>query len=200
MPAWYANALWPDPVRCCGIRLRPLTLGHALLLQRIGSPFAREDGAGAGLGDLIAAVYVCSRSWRRAARGLNRPRWFGLWARWMAFRRWKREARDAADWAAYLRASWSAPKTWRGKDTTGVRGIDVLQLLVVTQRIRFGKPLEEALETPVAIAIMDHLESLEGGGALRVWGSRDDALASKLEEILARNREGGVGKEESVRG
>lgn len=184
----YAKAIWPDPAACCGVRLRPFCLGHALLLQRLGSPFARDDSTSAGLGDLVTAVYVCSRNWRAAARGI-RGRWFGFWARWRAFRRWKHEDADAAAWNAYLRAGWFSPKTWKGQDRSGIRGTDAVQILVATQRLRWGKSIRAALDTPVAEAIMDHLDQLEAGGALRVWGARDDALSAKLEEILGRSRD-----------
>lgn len=187
----YAAALWPDSVRACGLRLRPHSLGHALLLQRLRSPFAPGSAAPAGLGELVLAAFVCSRSWRAAAAGINRPG-FGLWARWTAFRRWRHEGRDAGAFRAYLSAAWRAPKSWARRNGGSQRGTDPVQLLIVTQRVRWQKPLRVALDTPVAEAILDHLEGLEAGGALRLWNARDHEMAERLEGILQRNREEAV--------
>lgn len=185
----YSEALWPDPVRVAGVRLQPLTLGHALLLQRLRSPYA-TGAAVAGLGDLLLAVYVCSRPWKRAAEGIH-GRWFGPWIRWRGFRCWRDEERHAEAFARYLADAWAAPRTWRdGRASGSPRGSDILQVLVVTQRSRWGKSLAAALDTLVAEAVMDHIEALEAGGALRVWGPLDDAMAAKLDEIASRSAHG----------
>ncbi len=67
------------PVRVLRITLRgPVTLGHVLLLDEIGSPVVRGDGI--GIGDLYAATLVCS-STVSDARGFLKSRWLPLLTR-----------------------------------------------------------------------------------------------------------------------
>lgn len=182
----YAAAIFPDRHRVCGVRMLPLTLGHALLLQRIPSPYALgNDPRKAGLGDTVLAAYVCSRPWRRAALGVNAV-WIKGWIRWRSWRRWHREVNDHIALLGYLSAAWSIPTVF-GRQRGGVeRGSDAIQIQVSVQRKLWGKSLEAALDTPVAEALLDQMERLEEDGVLRIWGNRDGALLAKLNEIEAR--------------
>jgi len=56
----FLTALIPDPAWCLGVRLKPFSLGHLVLLRRIGSPFVSPAQKQVELGDLILAVILCA--------------------------------------------------------------------------------------------------------------------------------------------
>lgn len=179
----YAAALLPDRHRVCGVLMQIHTLGHALLLRRLRSPYALGSGAGLpGLGDTVLAAYVCSRSWERASHGVD-SFWIRVWIRVRSWRRWHREQEDVIAMSAYLQQAWATPTTFGTKRGGAERGSDRLQVLVSRQRKVWGKSLPQALSTSVSEAVLDHLEQLEESGDIRLWGPRDSALRSKLEEI-----------------
>jgi len=60
MESNFLTALIPDPAWCLGVRLRPFSLGHLVLLRRIDSPFVSREAKQVELGDLILAVILCA--------------------------------------------------------------------------------------------------------------------------------------------
>jgi len=56
----FLTALIPDPAWCLGVRLRPFSLGHLVLLRRVESPFVSREAKAVELGDLILAVILCA--------------------------------------------------------------------------------------------------------------------------------------------
>lgn len=68
----YSFALLPDPDRCCGLALRPLSIGHLVLMRRLNLSFfyeSREDH----LQDLLAGVLICSGAFSEFVPALYRP-------------------------------------------------------------------------------------------------------------------------------
>lgn len=68
----YSFALLPDPDRCCGLVLRPLSIGHLVLMRRLNLSFfyeSREDH----LKDLLAGVLICSGTFSEFVPALYRP-------------------------------------------------------------------------------------------------------------------------------
>lgn len=55
----FVNECVCDPVTCLGVTLRPFSIGHYWLLQRLDSPLFKP-GHPIGFADLILAVLVCS--------------------------------------------------------------------------------------------------------------------------------------------
>jgi len=166
----YAAVLFPDRWRILGVPLLPLTLGHALLLDRLelgsaGAP--REQGRSLpattmpDIGDLLLCLWVCSRAWDRAAAHLQRRRTrcaLKLWA-WQ-MRLTSRARLDAgltaawAQWQAYLAAAWDAPSVWE-RDKSAASSAPLLQVLKVTLMSRLGHSAQSALDTPLTVALWD---------------------------------------------
>lgn len=87
MDAAWLNAAIPDaPPVILGLRLRPYTLGHELLLHKVESPFVA--GTEFGFADLAIAVLICSQDFHAARRSIS-SRWlnFFLWAWKLRMRR-----------------------------------------------------------------------------------------------------------------
>lgn len=73
----YAESLFPPTHRIAGFRMRPLTMGHVLLLTALEngwmpwlSPMKRE---GASVGDIAELILVCTNDWRKSARIVQGP-------------------------------------------------------------------------------------------------------------------------------
>lgn len=184
----YSAALFPDTHRVCGLRMMPHTLGHALLLRRVCNPYAIGGEAGtAGLGHTVAAAFICSRPWEKAAVGLD-AWWIRAWIRIRSSLRWNQEIPDKLGMLAYLSAAWQTPKAFRRDRGGAQRGSDQIQILLTWQRRNWGKSMDAAMGTPVAVALMEHMERLEEEGVIRLWGDRDSALHAKLDEMEARRK------------
>lgn len=178
----FARALLPDRHTAAGVRLRPLSLGHALLLQRLGSPLAArplsgsQGQSGSDFGRLAQAVCLCSRPWRAAWALVDtrRERW---WLAWHV----RRFARAGEGFVAAVLAwhaeAWPEIPLWRDTSRTGkARGADLLHVLVLTERKHLGLSLEAALDVPLAAALWDHAAHWEDEGSTTIQGHRDRAV------------------------
>lgn len=58
----YVDAAVPEPFTVLGLRLRPLSIGHILLLHRLESPFVVADSPPITIGDLAIACLICSKT------------------------------------------------------------------------------------------------------------------------------------------
>lgn len=92
----FLKAAVPDPVTCLGVRLRPLSLGSLILLQRFENAFL--TGSRPEIGDLLQGILVCSMPFHDAQAALADPdlskdmaRWGrklqGGWLRWLPSRK-----------------------------------------------------------------------------------------------------------------
>jgi len=59
-PPEYLNAVVPKPHTALGMRLRPLSIGHILLMQWQGLSYVQEKPGRATMDDLISACLICS--------------------------------------------------------------------------------------------------------------------------------------------
>jgi hypothetical protein len=184
----YSRLLWPDRVKCCGVWLRPFTLGHALVLERMESPLAYRWPAEAGpppFDEVLFAAWVCSRDWRDAVRLLDtrRCRW---WMKIRSLLRWKKDGHDAGRFVRYLTDAWPDVNWWNLRGvSTAERGTALLQLLVAGERKIFGLPLEAALDVQVAVALADYLSNLEAEGVIRIYSETDDGIQKMMDRIAA---------------
>lgn len=168
--------------------LRPFSLGHALLLQRLGNPlaFRGAGSASARLGDVSQALMVCSRDWKsgRTLIDTSRERW---WLAYLSFRIQRRGLDRARDeLRAYLEAAWPVINWWNPTESrTRSLGAELLQILVNVQR-RMGATLEGALSVPLAIAYWDSAAEAERSGAISLRSAEDAALAEVYDDLLNR--------------
>lgn len=166
----FPESVWPDQTTVLGVQLQPLTLGHVVLLKRLGSPlapFGSDRRSAPGLGDLLLAVYVCSRSYARAARAVLRTtpwvlRWWFLKARITLLLRpsvsWElEEAID--DFRRYIAQQSAPPPVWiTGQDSDGPSDAPT-ELLLLRQLIQFCRHTEsQAMAVPLRFALY-HLAS-----------------------------------------
>jgi hypothetical protein len=178
----WADTTLPAGQTVGGVRLYPITLGHAALLQQLGNGFATAVPAPEGLGDVVNAVWVCSRPWDRAVFtvGGRRHRW------WMVIRAalWKRDTVAViGEMLAYHVRQWRTPEVEYRKGRKVERGTEHCHALYLHRRRQMGEDHETALGVPVRRAQLDFLADAESEGHLTLCGARLD----RLQELAARH-------------
>lgn len=179
---------------CLGVQLRPLTIGHALLLARINSPFV--IGGVVSPNSLAQAVLVCSHKDSTTAESAMESRWCGIrmWLWGMASSKFNLEE-EGDRFSDYLESQWKAPQTKRDpfKDTGNAGESPWIIRLLTIMLTEFHMTLADAMRLPVAMATALWMTRAEMDGRLKLWGAEDqdfmDAVAKMEEEdaALARN-------------
>lgn len=158
----FARAVFPPRCRVAGVRLVPFTLGHALLLQRVASPFDpfAEESRPAEHGDTALALWILSHDWSAASRRMD-----GRMARWqlaaLAGRLWLTGGSAAAGLRQFLRAASAAPEARPTGEPSHASTTPIVPLLLMAVMRDWGFTWTAALELPVTVAWWLHLSLLE---------------------------------------
>lgn len=172
----YSRAIFPDRHRAFGVQLLPLTLGHALLLDRLSNPFGRQSLGGEEgskfptYADAMEAAFVASRPWRSGERQVQ-SRWYVAWMRWKWLsRRWHNVA-DVDALIAWHRANWTGPRmepVRRGDGAAVVPGAEFSQILVYFACRHLHCNPQSALDLRVGQLQWDYACHLEQSGAVQI--------------------------------
>lgn len=181
----FPEAIFPVSIRLARVRLQPMTLGHALVLQRFGSPYAPGvDRGEPGSGDIVLLLWVCAQDWRMA---WSRRTSLGgrLWRYWFAgrIRPALEHYRSLAD--AYVGHCWSGPKV-RAAGEGAPLASPALGVLMAALMSEFRMTRNEALSTPLAEALW--LASIQGerNGVLGLDSEEGVSLVEIAREIARR--------------
>ncbi len=170
------------------------TLGHALLLERLESPFVTQESSNTpihqssvpapGPGDVKLFIALCSRPYPRALRLVASGAL--AWRLMMVRCPWLRLASAVDEILAYIQAFSHMPVRWE-KEFEKTPGSPPLQQVKLTLMSRLGYTQRQALCTPLALAFWDFfgLWELEG----KVELTDQDALAAARETIEEAKRE-----------
>jgi len=174
----YAATIWPDHFRLGRRRLQPLSLGHALLLQRLGLSTLRPLEQDPGAGTLALYLAVLSRPWRRAAALVDswRIRWV---LAWFALRFIPLATRLVASilLGRYLTLAWRGPKVWT-KNATAPTQDEPLRVLTCTLTQRLGYTHADALDLTLERALWEVCTHLAAEGHMEFYSSDDARLAA----------------------
>lgn len=184
----YCTASIPDPYRILGLRLRPFSLGHYLLMQRFGCNFLADDVSTATREDLILGVLICSMRH----------------AEFLVFIEQKNFAKEMVAWGKriglfdfpeksglfqkYLRASLDEPDYIELHPSQGGSGdwAQNLKLVLVTKLFYTEA---DALDMPLSKALADYYKLAESEGAVRLITKEDrahaDANAAAMDAFAA---------------
>lgn len=169
--ATFPGCVLPPTVRLGGRRLLPLTLGHALLLEAVESPFApgAEITRLPGAGDNALAWWILTRSWEKARAGIDsRAARFWMWCFAQARRHCISE-----DTVVLLRwIEWSCKTSPflnnRDGEDGGERGTHPVLARCQTLAGSWGVPWPRCLNVEWNTASMLHLAKWEEQGEIRV--------------------------------
>jgi len=167
----FSLMLAPRPHRCLGARLEPLTIGHALLLQRLDSPFL--SGQPVTATRLFEAVFVCCQHHDKALANMQRwwiPKLLWLWA----WRHRKTNLQiESTKFLAYLDENFSVArvKKSRGSSSTAGAPWPVRVLVALMAELHWSE--QTALNCPVIKANGLLAALAESRGEIKLWSKAD---------------------------
>ncbi len=210
----FLKAAVPDPVTCLGVRLRPLSLGSLILLQRFDNAYLTGKVPRGTFGDLLQGVLVCSLPFADAQAALSDPdlsrdlaRWGwklqGGWLRWTKKRRLAfslRVARAGLIFQQHLDAGLKYPFTKVERGPEKEIGSPWVMFTLTALMEDLKQPKNEALDQPLAFSRWlvaangerkGQLEVVEreGEGGLDALQKEADAIAA---EVFAAERSNGL--------
>ena len=178
----YLHSIIPEPVTILGQELRPFSLGHYLLLNRLECAFLVDDKEPL-LGDLLLGLLVCSNTYevaqdllRRDDLGADIKAWAGNVGEF--------EADEKAKlFTGYLANAMEVPKFWTSGQSNGSQAGAPWPQLVRTRLLsEGGLTATELMNQPLGQPWWDYLALNEQKGSLKL----SDATT---EELLKRHRE-----------
>lgn len=178
----YLTAALPDRRRVAGFDLGPLTIGHAQILERIGSPLAvwAAPSLATTFGDVVIALAVMRRNFRRGARLVNSP-WCLLIVASEAMALLVRGLRPLEQLRAHIREAWHGPRVFVVGDSQATAKPDPLRTVVSTLHGRMGKPMAEVYDMPLRQALWEVCGYWSSEGALRFPSEAEEAAMAILD-------------------
>lgn len=147
--------LVPEAHCVFGTMLRPFSLGHHILLNRIGSPFCGDsEGEVFATADLLAiAVFVCSTPYSQTEEAIIRGEWQSEFARWMkALKpRWYQRTRfvhetESEKFSNYLKDGYRRAPVMRHMGGNGIEFSAPWECLMLARLMAGGFSESGALE------------------------------------------------------
>ena len=186
--AQFARAVVPPTVRLAGRVMGPLTIGHQILLLRVGSPFGRnKEAREPSVGDVAMAWFILTRPWQQAAQAIG-SRIGRFEIAWFTIRRAGRFQSDGADIADWIGESVALPPFTNREDEANEneempsRGTPPELILAQAVASEWNLKWPEVLDTPVAQANWLWLSKWEERGRITIG----DADAGAIDEAYRR--------------
>lgn len=148
--------LIPEAHCVLGTMLRPFSLGHHLLFERIESPFVgdREGDVVASPDQLALAVFICAAPYSQTLDAILRGDWVSEHARWIKSLkpRWYQRSRfihetESQKFSAYLKDGYRRAPVMRHAIANGVEFTAPWECLMLARLMAGGFSFIEALET-----------------------------------------------------
>ena len=163
----------PCPI-VIGLRMVPFTVGHAILLHRLGSPFV--TGGKASANDLVEAVVVCSQSADESVKAMASV------FRWVPLRLMRQKVRKS-DLAKECRAlqEWigdksDCPEVLRQPGSRSRPAAMPWPERLLVGLVNIGFSEQTVLNMPVTDAERFFLTNAELQGQVELWSNEHDAL------------------------
>ena len=198
----------PEPVTLLGLRLRPYSLGHHLLLHRVESAFV--TGGNVHYEDLAISVFICAQPYAAALSSFNDatlPRFMRRWHRKLTGDVWWRRAlrlkvrpvdlkEKTAAFSKYIDDGSRVPYYDVPADRVGANQIETVHAVQLALMAKTNLTESELLDRPWGRCLFDYigLQAMEDKCTIRDKSAVDDALAiaNRLVETLNHRRNGTV--------
>lgn len=196
----------PEPQILLGVQLRPFSLGHLVLLHRLGSAYA--TGGTPDISDLVSSVFTCSQTYAEAEAVLTTGKvpvkqkgWFGSKLVDMplpdAMALWQEQigpfdfTEKSSEFAAYTKAGSKHPlvSSVRGSDGgNSVNDCPFVQQVKVVLMSKLNFREADLLDRPWSLCLWDYCTSHMLEGNLHIL-NRDEfsnarAVADSIHERI----------------
>ena len=174
----YLKACIPEPYRILGQRLRPFSLGHSFVLNRMGNPFVVADsGRVPSLGDLYFAVWVCRQDYHSVLKGLHNGTFVKdiKWLKLVSFLRNTELAKIRM--AQYIIAAGKPPNIWQSssKDSKKMT-MPYLLWLKFCMMSKLGYTSRDVMNLPLSEAVWLSIAYSESEGGASFQTDREAEL------------------------
>lgn len=179
----YAQAAIPEPYRILGLRLRPFSLGHWLLMQRFDC--ALIGGGKPEHSDMLLGVLICSMRYQEFLAFIEQKDFQKQVIKWGKRNNLLELDEKSELFGRYLTDSLSEPayiELRPGGDGAG----DWAQNLKITLMTRLGYSEGEVLDMPLSKALADYYKLAESDGFLRLLTAEDLADQKANDEAMAK--------------
>jgi hypothetical protein len=193
----YARKAIPEPYTILGLRLKPFSLGHYILLDRYEVNFASREYHNlftatdnpkrpiTGFEDFLLAVCICSMTYEEFTTFINDGDAFFKY-----FRDWgtavHKQIKKDKDFdllyrinlfKKYMKEGTEVPSYWEEDAKGSSSGGHWIQAVLLTLTSECGYTQTEALNCPFSKALYDYLKVCERNGALTLY--TEEELASE---------------------
>lgn len=202
----FHEAAIPEPWTILGIRLRPLSLGHIIILNRIESPFV-FPGREPAVNDLITGILLCSMTYEQGASALDDPslpRQIRKWGRkvcrkvgWRGFIGLTEEinwAEKASMFAEYLKDGMRTPDFQYDPEKAKDVEAPAHQIVKVALLSKTNLTEQEILDRPWALSIADFMTLRAMDGQIEFVDHDELDEAKKQANALHARVMAGMGK------
>ena len=198
MDAEFYQVAIPEPTTIMGLRLRPLSLGHLILLGRVRSAFVTE-GEPITLHDLALSVLICSLSYKDGCDLFNNtelPRFFKRWHDKLAgINFWTKcgfkkptpvdYAAKVAAFSKYMETGSSSPYYSYKADEALPIQCPTVQIVKVALMRELHIPEAELMDRPWSVCLWDYVTIRALDGNLQFEDRDQIKQAQKLADEIA---------------
>lgn len=186
----YSQALWQDRPRILGRLLQPFCIGHAMLLHRVKSPML--TGQHWTVVDLVLANEICSLPVPGARMFVEHGNtwWNRLRLRWRVFRAHLIGSDIMLHWYSfrtYLESAYKGPEFSVTRNSEDMIGTPLEVGLMQTLMRHLGMSIDQALATPVHLAIWNACALAEANGSIHLVSDEDDDLVNRAMALANKN-------------
>jgi len=157
-----------------GLRMVPFTVGHAILLHRLGSPFV--TGGRATANDLVEAVVVCSQSAEESVKTM------ASMFRWVPLRLMRQKVsksdlvKECQTLQEWIGDKSDCPEVLRQPGAGSREAAMPWPERLLVGLVDIGFTEETVLNMPVTDAERFFLTNAEMHGQVELWNDKNDAL------------------------
>jgi hypothetical protein len=174
----FLKAVAPEPYTILGLRLKPFSLGHAILLQRHGCDPVRDYES------LVTGVTICAHTWKEF-HTLADDKWLPwrmrIWA-------WRVGAFNILEkikfFNDYVGEAMESPDVFECNDKPANRlGAPFFSVLKTTLCAKLGYSRDEALNLPFGEGLFDYFSFWEIEGGCELVGDHDLEMKKLAEDM-----------------
>lgn len=185
----YAKNCIPTKWTILGLTLKSLSLGHYILMRRLGCRYASDENTEVDIGDLILGVLICSMSYeeflefmddknftkeiakwgKHCKKKIKKDKNFNLFEKFVMFRK-------------YLNEGIETPLYWEGENAQGKSSgchwaLNLHNVLVG----ELGFTNTETLNMPLTLAFSHFFRYLESNGVIELMKDDEENLVAQGE-------------------
>lgn len=184
MSAAFFKAAIPEPFVILGLRLKPFSLGHYILMNRFEVAFVAAGEATADIPDLVLGVLICSKTYDDFLAFIDREdcqKQVEEWGEKIGMFEFVDKVKIFSEYIAHHS---EIPKFVYETETTESGG-QWAQAVLLSLTGQLGYSREEALNIPLSEALTNYFKHAENQGLIRLMTADEIAACEEMEKETA---------------